>query len=206
MDPSSNSEHSRRVYSVSANHLLRTWIIHNSYNIKLSRIWSNSSPAYSITVDPRTKKQYAILSASKQNYDINEAQCAAIGMFLPEPRDEQENDFLDSLNPYMFVLGMKLQTGQWRFVVNHKINYCFSCNGLKVNIIHIWMGWLCTFKITCFDIITIQFRLSSFRQFFNSLTLCRHMSKQLGGSDISVFFYMCYYCDQSIQWVFLQHK
>ena len=62
-------------------------------------------------MDPRTKKQYQVLTASTQQYDVHKAQCAAVGMFLAEPRDELENDFIDTLNPDMYILGMKLQVG-----------------------------------------------------------------------------------------------
>ena len=62
-------------------------------------------------MDPRTKKQYLVTSASEQDYDVNEAQCAEIGGFLAEPRDELENDFIHSLNPDMYTMGMKLQVG-----------------------------------------------------------------------------------------------
>ena len=50
-------------------------------------------------------------------YKHNQQACHDLGGFLPEPRDERENQFLDILRPGTFVLGMtdKLQEGQWRW-------------------------------------------------------------------------------------------
>ena len=48
-------------------------------------------------------------------HDENQALCASLGGILPEPRDELENDFLDSLDPEQFTLGMtdRVAEGIW---------------------------------------------------------------------------------------------
>ena len=48
-------------------------------------------------------------------HDHNQQVCHNLGGFLPEPRDEQENTFLDSLGTSAFLLGMsdRGQEGQW---------------------------------------------------------------------------------------------
>ena len=48
-------------------------------------------------------------------YDDNQQVCQDLGGFLPEPRDERENQFLFSLDAETFSLGMtdRLQEGEW---------------------------------------------------------------------------------------------
>ena len=48
-------------------------------------------------------------------YDVIQQVCHNHGGFLPEPRDEAENQFLDSLGTDMFMLGMTDRDveGQW---------------------------------------------------------------------------------------------
>ena len=65
--------------------------------------------------DPRTKKQYIVLETSTLNHDVNQATCRNNGGYLPEPRDEEENLFLDSLGSDKFVLGIRQVNGQWVF-------------------------------------------------------------------------------------------
>ena len=69
--------------------------------------------------DPRTGKEYMVLemSASTLNHDTNQEKCRKIEGHLPEPRDEQDNLFLDSLGAERFVLGIndKKVEGQWVF-------------------------------------------------------------------------------------------
>ena len=56
--------------------------------------------------------------------------CGNIGGHLPEPRDEQENLFLDSLGADTFVLGIndKMVEGQW----------VFDTDGLPLT----WLSWV----------------------------------------------------------------
>ena len=65
--------------------------------------------------DPRTGKKYMVLDTPTLNHDINQQTCRNIGGHLPEPRDEQENLFLDSLASEMFLLGINDSQveGQW---------------------------------------------------------------------------------------------
>ena len=51
------------------------------------------------------------------SHDFWQDLCKQQGGILPEPRDEAENDFLDSLDAQMFVLGIndKKVEGQWVF-------------------------------------------------------------------------------------------
>ena len=62
-------------------------------------------------------------------YDDNQRTCHKHGGFLPEPRDEGENLFLDSLGSNMFALGMtdKVSEGQW----------VWESDGSSVN----WTSW-----------------------------------------------------------------
>ena len=56
--------------------------------------------------DPRTRKQYLKLNTGHFKHDDIQKKCYDHGGFLPEPRDEQENDFFDSLDSKPFALGM----------------------------------------------------------------------------------------------------
>ena len=56
--------------------------------------------------DKRTGKQYMVLNTHDLVYDDLQQWCSEYGGFLPEPKDEQENQFLDSLDTDMFALGM----------------------------------------------------------------------------------------------------
>ena len=72
------------------------------------------SPVNWVT-DTRTGKQYLVLDTDHLVHDDLQQVCHNIGGFLPEPRDERENQFLDSLATDMFTLGMsdKLVEGEW---------------------------------------------------------------------------------------------
>ena len=73
------------------------------------------SPTDWIT-DGQTGKQYLVLDlAGDLVYDDNKQACHDLGGFLPEPRDERENQFLDSLCTDMFQLGLTDRDveGQW---------------------------------------------------------------------------------------------
>ena len=61
--------------------------------------------------DARTGKQYIVLETSTLNFDENIATCARYNAILPEPKTEEENNFLDSLDAETFPLGRK-------FIVN----------------------------------------------------------------------------------------
>ena len=65
--------------------------------------------------DPKTKKQYLILSTDNLKYDEVQQVCHNLGAFLPEPRNHDENQFLDDLGSHMFALGMtdKKKEGTW---------------------------------------------------------------------------------------------
>ena len=65
--------------------------------------------------DERTGKQYMIQDTHDLVYDHIQQRCDNLGGFLPEPRDEQENQFLDWLDTDMFALGMtdRKVEGQW---------------------------------------------------------------------------------------------
>ena len=69
--------------------------------------------------DPQTGKEYIVLemSASTLNHDVNQELCRNIGGHLPEPRNKQENLFLDSFDADTFALGInnKNAEGQWVF-------------------------------------------------------------------------------------------
>ena len=67
--------------------------------------------------DPRTRKEYIVLETSTLHHEMNQETCVKKGGYLPEPRDEQENLFLDSLGADTFVLGIndKAVEGQWVF-------------------------------------------------------------------------------------------
>ena len=67
--------------------------------------------------DPRTGKKYIILETTTHDHAINQEPCRNLGAHLPEPRDEQENLFLDSLGADTFILGItdEAEEGQWVF-------------------------------------------------------------------------------------------
>ena len=56
-----------------------------------------------------------VLDTDDLVYDVIQQVCHNHGGFLPEPRDEAENTFLDSLGTEMFTLGMTDRDveGQW---------------------------------------------------------------------------------------------
>ena len=72
------------------------------------------SPTDWIT-DGQTGKQYLVLDTDELVYDVNKQTCHNLGAFLPEPRDELENQFLDLLGADTFLLGLtdKVTEGQW---------------------------------------------------------------------------------------------
>ena len=75
------------------------------------------APVDEWVADPRTGKKYMVLETTTHDHDINQETCRNIGAHLPEPRDEQENLFLDSLGSDTFVLGITDEAveGQWVF-------------------------------------------------------------------------------------------
>ena len=56
--------------------------------------------------DATTGKEYIVLETSTFNHDVNQQTCADLGAQLPEPRDEHDNLFIDSLGSEMLVLGI----------------------------------------------------------------------------------------------------
>ena len=80
--------------------------------------------------DERTGKQYIVQDTDDLVYDVNKQACQNLGGFLPEPRDEAENQFLDSLGSDMFTLGMtdRVVEGQW----------VWESDGSPVT----WTGWV----------------------------------------------------------------
>jgi len=67
--------------------------------------------------DATTGKQYTVLETSTLDFDENTQTCASYNAILPEPRTEEENNFLDSLNAQTFPLGLtdKEEEGVWRW-------------------------------------------------------------------------------------------
>ena len=65
----------------------------------------------------KTGKQYKVLDyAGDFTHDSYQQKCELEGGKLPEPRDQTDNNFLDSLDTDAFVLGIKKQAeGQWVF-------------------------------------------------------------------------------------------
>ena len=49
---------------------------------------------------------YLLLNTTTFRHDDNMETCRQHGLILPEPRSQEENDFLHNLNTDMFVLGM----------------------------------------------------------------------------------------------------
>ena len=58
-----------------------------------------------------------ILNTTTLAHDVGQARCQQHGGMLPEPRSQQENDFLDELGSSMFLLGMNdiVTEGVWRW-------------------------------------------------------------------------------------------
>ena len=81
--------------------------------------------------DPRTGKEYMVLerSTSTLNHNINQEKCKNIGGHLPEPRDEQENLFLDSLAAERFALGINYN--------NVDDQWVFESDGSRLT----WLSW-----------------------------------------------------------------
>ena len=79
--------------------------------------------------DNRTGKQYIVLDTVNFTHAGDRKLCEQQGGRLPEPRDEDENNFLDSLNTEMFMLGMNDEDveGQW----------VWDSDGSKVT----WYNW-----------------------------------------------------------------
>ena len=68
------------------------------------------------TTDPSTGKQYLVMDLDGSlSHDRYRDLCAKQGGKLPEPRNEEENNFLVSLDLDMFVLGIndKKVEGRW---------------------------------------------------------------------------------------------
>ena len=72
---------------------------------KISQNENNSVPRLAWITDPNTGKQYADL---EKNIDRDNARvlCRRFGGMLPEPRHQEENDFLNSWQTDTFYLGM----------------------------------------------------------------------------------------------------
>ena len=56
--------------------------------------------------DTRTGEKYLVLDTNTLSHDDNLDKCLQHGGILPEPRSQEENEFLNSLNSDLFVLGM----------------------------------------------------------------------------------------------------
>ena len=82
--------------------------------------------------DPRTGKEYIVVKTSTLKHDVNQEKCKEMGGYLPEPRDELENKFLDSLGSEMFLLGIndEKDEGQWVYNTDGSALYFFS-----------WVNW-----------------------------------------------------------------
>ena len=67
--------------------------------------------------DTRTGKQYMVIQSGPKSFSESQTMCTELGGYLPEPRDELENNFLDSLTYNIFFLGMtdSVVEGDWRW-------------------------------------------------------------------------------------------
>ena len=65
--------------------------------------------------DPRTKKTYIVLEADELAFWKSQSACSSLGMMLPMPRDEGENEFLKDLTSSIFMLNMMYDeaTSEW---------------------------------------------------------------------------------------------
>ena len=65
--------------------------------------------------DTSSGKEYITLKTYTYDHDRGQKQCEENGGILPEPRNAQENEFLNGLNTGMFLLGLtdKEQEGNW---------------------------------------------------------------------------------------------
>ena len=67
-------------------------------------------------VDNRTGHSYMVLNTSVFSHSIHKFECAKHGAILPEPKNEEENNFLASLNTSMFFLGLvRHGEKEWRW-------------------------------------------------------------------------------------------
>ena len=57
-------------------------------------------------VDDNTGKKYLVIDTTTFAHDVNQDKCLQHGGILPEPRSQEENQFLHDLNSDTFVLGM----------------------------------------------------------------------------------------------------
>ena len=57
-----------------------------------------------------SRKKYADLNISVDSYQNARELCQNVGGMLPEPRDQEENDFLNSLKTHAFYLGLTKET------------------------------------------------------------------------------------------------
>ena len=73
------------------------------------------APLHNVFTDPSTGKQYIVLNTTTLNHDVNEDICTNLGGHLPEPKNPQENMFLNNLGSAMFPLGIRRVEGQWRY-------------------------------------------------------------------------------------------
>ena len=80
--------------------------------------------------DPNTGKEYIVLDTSTHHHDINQETCRNIGGHLPEPRNQQENLFLNSLGSDQFILGINDQQTEGHWV--------FDTDGSPVT----WFSWV----------------------------------------------------------------
>ena len=73
------------------------------------------APLHDVITDPSTGKQYIVLNTTTLNHTVNEDICSNHGGHLPEPKNPQENMFLNNLGSAMFPLGIRRVEGQWRY-------------------------------------------------------------------------------------------
>ena len=67
--------------------------------------------------DERTRKLYLVDgTVDTFKFDVIQQKCQNKWGFLPEPRNEHENKFLDSLGTEIFALGMRKNGSQWTWV------------------------------------------------------------------------------------------
>ena len=63
------------------------------------------------------RKQYMVVESARKNFYESRTICKNLGGMLPEPRNELDNNFLDSISYKSFYLGMRDSSveGYWAF-------------------------------------------------------------------------------------------
>ena len=86
-------------------------------------------PETDLRYNNESRKYYIVLPADTLSLPLARAGCDALGFHLPEPKNPQENDFLDHLDSFTFMLGMTSD--------RHKRDWTWQSDGSLVN----WVNW-----------------------------------------------------------------